>query len=35
MKLTSVTIKNYRALDDIYIDLNEYMNVIYGVNGVG
>ena len=35
MKLTSVTIKNYRALDDISIDLNENMNVIYGVNGVG
>lgn len=35
MKLASVTIKNYRALDDITIDLNENMNVIYGINGVG
>ena len=35
MKLASVTIKNYRALDDITIDLNENMNVIYGMNGVG
>lgn len=35
MKLASVTIKNYRALDDITITLNKNMNVIYGINGVG
>ena len=35
MKLSSVTIKNYRALEDITINFNQHMNVIYGVNGVG
>lgn len=35
MKLSSVTIKNYRALEDISIDFSPHLNVIYGVNGVG
>ena len=35
MRLASITIKNYRALDDITISLNDHMNVIYGENGVG
>ena len=30
MRLASITIKNYRALDDITISLNDHMNVIYG-----
>ena len=35
MKLSSITIKNYRAIEDITIKLNKHMNVIYGVNGIG
>ncbi len=35
MKLSSMSIKNYRALEEITIKLNENMNVIYGENGVG
>lgn len=39
MKLSSITIKNYRAIEDITIKLNHEkgcnFNVIYGVNGVG
>ncbi len=35
MKLSSVTIRNYRALDDITIFLNPGMNVLYGTNGIG
>lgn len=35
MKLSSIRIKNYRALEDITITLNKNMNVIYGENGVG
>lgn len=35
MKLSSITIKNYRALEDITIKLNKNMNIIYGENGVG
>ena len=35
MKLSSVTIRNYRALDEISIPLNSDMNVLYGMNGVG
>lgn len=35
MKLSSVTIRNYRSLDDITISLNPGMNVLYGTNGVG
>lgn len=35
MKISKISVKNYRALDDITINLNENMNVIYGVNGIG
>ena len=35
MKLSSVTIQNYKALDEITIPLNPSMNVIYGINGMG
>lgn len=35
MKLSSVTIQNYKALDEISIPLNPSMNVIYGINGMG
>ncbi|WP_298994214.1 ATP-binding protein [uncultured Desulfovibrio sp.] len=35
MKLSNITIKNYRAIDDIKISLNSNMNVIYGENGTG
>lgn len=35
MKLSSITIRNYRALDEISIPLNSDMNVLYGTNGVG
>lgn len=35
MKLSSITIKNYRALDEITLSLNPCMNVLYGTNGAG
>ena len=35
MKLSSLTIKNYRALDEITLSLNPCMNVLYGTNGAG
>lgn len=35
MKIRKIHIKNYRALDDITINFNEKMNVIYGTNGIG
>lgn len=35
MKISKISVKNYRALDDITINLNKNMNVIYGVNGIG
>ena len=35
MKLSSITIKNYMALDEITLSLNPCMNVLYGTNGVG
>ena len=30
MKLSSITIKNYRTLDEITLSLNPCMNVLYG-----
>lgn len=35
MKLSSITIKNYMALDEITLALNPCMNVLYGTNGAG
>ncbi|WP_165067585.1 AAA family ATPase [Desulfovibrio sp. ZJ200] len=35
MKLSSIHIQNYRPLEDISIDFNSNLNVIYGVNGIG
>lgn len=35
MKIEAISIKNYRALDEIEIKFNPRMNVLYGVNGIG
>ncbi|MDO5536792.1 MAG: AAA family ATPase [Desulfovibrionaceae bacterium] len=35
MKLSGITIKNYRALEDVRLTFNSGMNVIYGRNGMG
>lgn len=35
MKLSKIHIENYRAIDDIHLNFNSCINVIYGKNGVG
>lgn len=35
MKIQKISVKNYRALEDISIDFNTHMNLIYGANAVG